>query len=292
MHGNEGCNLESQTLEKAILFAVGNTLVCDDLGEAKALSWSGERHKVVTVDGTLLTKSGTMTGGTSGGMEARSHKWDDKKIEGLKKKTEGFELELEELGSITEMQLKESEASGKISGLEKKIYLNLTFAMNWMSNAYSYTIVLTVLTNDLDGFYCLQLEKAITERASKILSLEKRINEIVDRIYKKFKWKFKSEVCEKDIQEWKKKISNATTSISKLNRQIKSKDMKMYWRVIVCLIQCRIRPKRSRKREFWGRKFKTGGNEELMLATGTGGVTRLRHDLKLCSAYLCTLEFM
>lgn len=98
-------------MEKAILFAVGNTLVCDDLDEAKALSWSGERFKgkecvfsvgyyctcpvwlcmnvvillvVVTVDGTLLTKSGTMTGGTSGGMEARSHKWDDKKIEGMK----------------------------------------------------------------------------------------------------------------------------------------------------------------------------------------------------------------
>lgn len=38
---------------------------------------------VVTVDGILLTKAGTMTGGTSGGMEARSHKWDDKKIEGI-----------------------------------------------------------------------------------------------------------------------------------------------------------------------------------------------------------------
>lgn len=37
---------------------------------------------VVTVDGILLTKSGTMTGGTSGGMEARSKQWDDKKIEG------------------------------------------------------------------------------------------------------------------------------------------------------------------------------------------------------------------
>ena len=42
-------------------------------------------------------------------------------VAGLKKKKEGFELELEELGSIREMQLKESEASGKISGLEKKI---------------------------------------------------------------------------------------------------------------------------------------------------------------------------
>lgn len=40
-------------------------------------------YLVVTVDGILLTKSGTMTGGTSGGMEARSKQWDDKKIEGF-----------------------------------------------------------------------------------------------------------------------------------------------------------------------------------------------------------------
>lgn len=32
-------------MEKAILYAVGNTLVCDGLEEAKRLSWSGERHK-------------------------------------------------------------------------------------------------------------------------------------------------------------------------------------------------------------------------------------------------------
>lgn len=37
------------------------------------------------------------------------------------KKKEEFELELEKIGSIREMQIKESEISGKISGLEKKI---------------------------------------------------------------------------------------------------------------------------------------------------------------------------
>ncbi|KAG8380420.1 hypothetical protein BUALT_Bualt06G0013500 [Buddleja alternifolia] len=68
-------------LEKAILFAVGNALVCDDLSEAKHLIWSGQRLRVMTIDGTLFSKSGTMTGGTSGGMEARSHKWGVKKIE-------------------------------------------------------------------------------------------------------------------------------------------------------------------------------------------------------------------
>lgn len=40
-------------------------------------------YSVVTVDGILLTKSGTMTGGISGGMEARSNKWDDSTIGGL-----------------------------------------------------------------------------------------------------------------------------------------------------------------------------------------------------------------
>lgn len=47
--GKTICTLNNHTfdstLEKAIIFAVGNTLVCDNLDEAKALSWSGERHK-------------------------------------------------------------------------------------------------------------------------------------------------------------------------------------------------------------------------------------------------------
>lgn len=36
-------------------------------------------------------------------------------------------------------------------------------------------------------------------------------------------WNSKAEDCEKDIQGWKKKISAATSNISKHNRQIKSK---------------------------------------------------------------------
>ncbi|MCD7467409.1 Structural maintenance of chromosomes protein 1 [Datura stramonium] len=311
-----------QALERAILFAVQNTIVCDDLKEAKHLSWSGERLKVVTVDGILLTKSGTMTGGTSGGMEARSHKWDDKKIEGLKKKKEGLESELEELGSIREMQLKESEASGRISGLEKKIHYAEIEKKSIADKLQNLEREKGSIENEIGHIQpeLEQLNRKIDARAQEILSREKRINDIVDRIYRKFSesvgvrnireyeenqlkavqemseerlnlhnqqsklksqleyeqkrdmdsrivklesilsnlkeklkevetkevdlkssmekatneiddykeevlaWRSKSEECERQLQEWQKKISAETTSISKHNRQIKSKE--------------------------------------------------------------------
>lgn len=36
-------------------------------------------------------------------------------------------------------------------------------------------------------------------------------------------WKSKAEECEKEIQEWEKQASAATTSLTKLNRQMNSK---------------------------------------------------------------------
>ncbi|XP_011083028.1 structural maintenance of chromosomes protein 1 [Sesamum indicum] len=201
-----------RVLEKAILFAVGNTLVCDDLDEAKHLSWSGQRFKVVTTDGILLTKSGTMTGGTSGGMEARSHKWDDKKIEGLKKKKEDLETELEKLGSIREMQLKESEASGKISGLEKKIQYTEIEKKSIEDKLNKLKVEKRNIEDEIDRVKpeLQKLENVITTRSSKILSLEKRINDIVDRIYKKFS----ESVGVKNIREYEENHLKAIEQIA------------------------------------------------------------------------------
>nr|TKW19138.1 hypothetical protein SEVIR_4G304901v2 [Setaria viridis] len=67
-----------------------------------------------------------MTGGISGRMEARSNKWDDSRIESLKKKKNQLESEMSELGSPRELQRKELAISEKITGLEKKLqYLNV-----------------------------------------------------------------------------------------------------------------------------------------------------------------------
>nr|GEV23093.1 structural maintenance of chromosomes protein 1 [Tanacetum cinerariifolium] len=206
----QSCLLKNYTfnpvLDKAILFVVGNTLVCDDLQEAKHLNCM---IVVVTIDGILLTKAGNMTDGISGGMEAMSHKWDDKKIEGLNKKKEGFEAELQELGSTREMRIKESEAYGKISELKIKIqFAEIEKPVN------DFTVI-------------LQIKNKISSRQPKILLLERRINEVVDETYKTFSESVGVENIREyeDNQQAAQKLAEESLSLrnqqSKLNYQLK-----------------------------------------------------------------------
>ncbi|XP_011627814.1 structural maintenance of chromosomes protein 1 [Amborella trichopoda] len=216
-------------LEKAVLYAVGNTLVCDGLEEAKHLSWSGERYKVVTLDGTLLTKAGTMTGGISGGMEAKSHKWNDKNIEALKKKKDGYEAEMEELGSIRDMQMKESDASMKITGLEKKIQYSKMEKKSIEEKISKLKKDRSTLKGEIDALkpQLAEVKKRVSHRNKDILRLETRINEIVDRIY----WDFSKSVGVANIREYEEKQLKAAEEISERRLSLSSQLSKLKYQL-------------------------------------------------------------
>ena len=51
-------------IKKALLFACGNALVCDTVEDARKVAFGlTERHKAVSLDGTLFQKSGVISGG-------------------------------------------------------------------------------------------------------------------------------------------------------------------------------------------------------------------------------------
>ena len=76
--GRRSCNIDAYG-------AARSALVCDGVSEAKRLAYMGpERHKVVAQDGTLIAKSGCITGGLTGNEAERAQRFDEQRANALK----------------------------------------------------------------------------------------------------------------------------------------------------------------------------------------------------------------
>jgi structural maintenance of chromosome 1 len=94
---------------RAVSYAVGNTVVCDSLDVARELCFSrrgtaganvDDRIKAVTLNGMVISKAGTMTGGTTKDDTNRAGRWSEQKLEQIRSKKEKLEAEREELDSL------------------------------------------------------------------------------------------------------------------------------------------------------------------------------------------------
>ncbi len=68
-------------VERAIHHACGSALVCDSIEVARFVCFErGQEVKAVTLDGTVIHKSGLMTGGRS--THGNGKKWEEKDVQG------------------------------------------------------------------------------------------------------------------------------------------------------------------------------------------------------------------
>lgn len=94
-----------ESVKKAVQYAVGNTVVCDDLDSAREICFSRNgpggrdqgRSKAVTVGGAVISKAGTMTGGVTSEDTSRAGRWVEKELESLREKKEAMEVERADL---------------------------------------------------------------------------------------------------------------------------------------------------------------------------------------------------
>eukprot|EP00429_Kryptoperidinium_foliaceum_P067731 CAMPEP_0176050074 /NCGR_PEP_ID=MMETSP0120_2-20121206/24886_1 /TAXON_ID=160619 /ORGANISM="Kryptoperidinium foliaceum, Strain CCMP 1326" /LENGTH=1306 /DNA_ID=CAMNT_0017383505 /DNA_START=96 /DNA_END=4016 /DNA_ORIENTATION=+ len=86
-------------IKKAVLYAVGNTVVSDDLDAARQLCFSGRRGdseaaiKAVTLGGAVISKAGTMTGGVTNEDSNRAGRWDDQEVKTMRDEKDRLEAE-------------------------------------------------------------------------------------------------------------------------------------------------------------------------------------------------------
>eukprot|EP00903_Cladosiphon_okamuranus_P011947 g11221.t1 len=109
-------------VRRAILFAVGNTVVSDTLDAARVLcsGQDGKKIKAVTLKGFLISKSGNMTGGTTARDLDRAGQWDEKEFSDLKQRRQELESERDTLSREHRNRSLKTELETKIRGLQSR----------------------------------------------------------------------------------------------------------------------------------------------------------------------------
>ncbi|KAH7103427.1 condensin complex subunit SMC1 [Auriculariales sp. MPI-PUGE-AT-0066] len=84
------------TVERAMHHACGNALVCDSMEVARYICYDkGQEVKAVTLEGTVIHKSGLITGGRS--TQGSGKKWEEADVQKLRKTRETLAQQLQEI---------------------------------------------------------------------------------------------------------------------------------------------------------------------------------------------------
>ncbi|KAL1961768.1 hypothetical protein VTN77DRAFT_1055 [Rasamsonia byssochlamydoides] len=109
------------SVARAISYACGNAIVCDDLETAKYLCYEkGVDAKAVTLDGTVIHKGGLMTGGRGPGQQ-NSKRWEESELENLHKLKDKLLADLAALPKAHRRGTEEETLQGDLVGLEQRL---------------------------------------------------------------------------------------------------------------------------------------------------------------------------
>lgn len=109
-------------LERAMHYVCGSALVCDDLAAAREICFDkGQEVKAVTLDGTVIHRSGQMTGGNTG--ESGSRKWDEHEVVGLRRLEESLRAQLVELRKNRPRETTDERYMAEVTRLEAELQI-------------------------------------------------------------------------------------------------------------------------------------------------------------------------
>ncbi|CBQ73643.1 probable SMC1-chromosome segregation protein [Sporisorium reilianum SRZ2] len=105
------------SIERAIHHACGNALVCDTMDIARSVVYDKKVDaKAVTLEGTVIHKSGLITGGQSSSSGGK--RWEEREVQGLTTQRDKCLAELKELQREKRAFVSDDEMVAKITGLE------------------------------------------------------------------------------------------------------------------------------------------------------------------------------
>ncbi|KAJ1824235.1 Structural maintenance of chromosomes protein 1 [Coemansia sp. RSA 2675] len=133
-HAHRGARLATDVMqydpsvEAAVMHACANALICDTVDIAKHICYERKLEaKAVSLDGTVIHRSGLITGGTSsgggGGHRALVQKWEAAGVESLRKARDRLTEELHDVARERRKLAKEEVLSSNLAGLQTRLQI-------------------------------------------------------------------------------------------------------------------------------------------------------------------------
>lgn len=176
-------------IKRALQFACANSLVCDGMEEARKLAFGGaERKKTVSLDGILFQKSGVISGGVSD-LKAKARRWDEKQVEGLKRKRDSLLADLKDLSKHRRKEPELQNLRSQIDGLEHRLrYSTKDKETTEKQTLGDISKDLKVIQKELDSLEPKRekLLLSMAARSEEITITEKRMNRVEDQVFRAF----------------------------------------------------------------------------------------------------------
>lgn len=190
---------DDKSLEQAINYVVGNAMVIDNIEVARRLKWDSQfklDNKLVTLDGSVIHKSGLMTGGQQTQKLAAGLSWDKNEWNKLQELRDELTSKLSTLQDSRPKELEINAIAEEIGLIDDRIpvlrnqKINVERAIADRKSEISFQ---KELSSSFEESIAVKT-KAINKLDGEIYKLQSHINNLQDKIYSEFcsKYGFKN----------------------------------------------------------------------------------------------------
>ncbi|KAG9048939.1 Structural maintenance of chromosomes protein 1 [Serendipita sp. 407] len=175
------------SVERAVHHACGNALICDTLDIARDVSYGrGQEVKAVSLDGTVIHKSGLMTGGRSTHNTGKT--WEEKEVQNLNRARDDLLIQMRELNKSKPRARADEGLSAEMNRLESALVVAREERASARSRVDDINKELKHLHDELKKA-APELKKARTSLAKiekEMAELQRVIDEAEDEIFGEF----------------------------------------------------------------------------------------------------------
>ncbi|XP_063064141.1 structural maintenance of chromosomes 1A, like [Engraulis encrasicolus] len=217
---------EPPHIKKALQYACGNALVCENVDEARRIAFGGhQRHKTVALDGTLFQKSGVISGGASD-LKAKARRWDEKAVDKLKDRKEKLTDELKE-----QMKAKRKEAElRQVQSQAHGLQMRLKYSQSDLEQTKTRHLSLNMqekskLESELANFgpRINDIKRIVQSREREMKELKDRMNLVEDEVF----LDFCKEIGVRNIREFEEEKVKRQNEIAKKRLEFETQKTKL-----------------------------------------------------------------